>query len=120
MNLKSSLLLTLTTIAAFTATVSAKESCAACGQEVGSKPVPVKIVNPSDLPPTFKKASLEVVLTVDENGVPHDVRAIGLVDEKVEERVVTAVSQWRFTPSYLNGRAIPSRVVLPLDVLADA
>ena len=93
----------------------------ACTTEASpSAPVPVSVVSPTDLPRTFRPTTVQVTLTIDEKGVPHNVKPVGFVDRDVAKRVIAAVSQWRFTPKQVNGQAVAGRFVLPLEIVEGA
>lgn len=82
-----------------------------------SKPVPVKIVHPTDLPRDFENYTVELKLTIDENGVPHDVRPAQWMPRNLSSRIVPVVAQWRFSPSYVDGHPVKTEVVLPLKLV---
>lgn len=84
-------------------------ACATC-----SKPVPVYVVNPINLPREAQDTTVELVLTIDEKGIPHDVKPLYYVDTRVSARLKEAVAQWRFAPRVEDGRAVTTRAVLPV------
>lgn len=115
----SLLLATLATAALFTtpALANSTSTCPRCGAARDTaKPYPIKVVNPTNLPRDFVKSTINVALTVDEKGVPSDVHTLGPVDRRVAARVVSAVSQWRFSPKVVDGVPVSGRCVLPIEL----
>ena len=104
---------------AFAATPAFAENCTncpTCAKRADGLPHPVKVVNVTDLPMTFVKSTVFVELRLDAQGVPTAVRALGPVDRSVAARVVSAVSQWRFTPKQVDGVPVAGQFVLPLEI----
>lgn len=83
-------------------------------------PVPVKVVQPTDLPRSFTEATVELTFTIDEAGNVHDVAPVSRIDKKVAQRLLPAVAQWKFTPMVEDGRPVPVRVIFPLKLSARA
>ncbi len=83
-----------------------------------SKPVPIHVVSPTNLPWDFDHATVNLAFTIDEKGVPHDVRTVGRLPAEVASQLITAVSQWRFRPMLENGKPATTRVVLPLTLVS--
>ncbi len=111
--MKSSLLLSAT-LAALFATVA----FAAPAEPVHTvAPVPLKVVHPTNLPPSYENETVEVTFMLDAKGVPHDVKSMARLPEQVSKNLLPAVAQWRFTPFYRNGQATPTQVVLPLKLI---
>lgn len=81
------------------------------------KPVPIKIVHPTGIPREYENATVELTMTIDESGVPHNVEPSGRLPAQVSERLCSAVTQWRFSPCYVDGRATRTRVLLPLHLV---
>jgi TonB family protein len=79
-------------------------------------PVPARIVNPINLPPRFMGATVILSLTIDATGRPHHVTAVASDDVVVAKSVVSAVSQWKFTPGRVNGVPVSIKVTLPVEV----
>lgn len=78
-------------------------------------PVPAQ-VGSIQLPHFHQGADVTVRMTIDENGQPHNVRVTGTRNQAAYKRLVSAVSQWKFTPGRKNGQAVATRVELPLEV----
>lgn len=92
--------------------------CAVCEAHQASKPHPIKIVNPTDLPRNFVKSTVTLLMNLDENGVPSAIHPISRIDSEVAARVVSAVSQWRFSPLVVGGVPVAGSVVLPIEITA--
>lgn len=80
-------------------------------------PVPVKVVNPTGLFRHHEGAIVKLSLTIDATGRPHDIRIMSSWDENLKERLLSAVSQWRFTPAMKNGAPVPARILLPIELV---
>lgn len=80
-------------------------------------PVPVSIVNPTNLHPNYKGATVRVKFTVDEAGQAHDIRVVSAKDAVVAKSLESAISQWRFTPARRNGVPVSAKVELPLQLV---
>ena len=80
-------------------------------------PVPVSIVNPANLPPSYKGATVNLKFTVDETGQAHDIRVVSNKDRVVAKNLAAAISQWKFTPARQNGVPVSSKVTLPLQLV---
>ena len=82
-------------------------------------PVVTKVVNPAGIARRFEGATVRVTLTVDENGKPSDIRLLTSNDRNLKDTLIPAVAQWEFAPARLNGKAIPAKVELPIQLLSD-
>lgn len=80
-------------------------------------PVPARVVSPTGLPRRAEGSTVTLSLTIDAAGQPHDVKVVWGGDREVSRSVVSAVSQWSFTPARKNGVAVSSRVLLPLELV---
>jgi len=80
------------------------------------RPKPLVVVDPINLPRTFKGATIDVEFSLDGDGRPRDVRLSSANGATVKEQVLKAFSGWRFSPvdRPLAGRS--KRFVLPLEV----
>lgn len=85
-----------------------------------SLPQADKIVNPEGLSRQHLGATVRLNFTVDVNGRPQDVTVISAADRRLTQSVVTAVSQWRFTPAMQDGAPVSRRVTMPLEISAQA
>lgn len=81
-------------------------------------PVVAKIVHPTGLSRRNDGATVRVALSLDENGKPSDIRVLSNNDRNLRESLVPAVAQWEFIPARVNGKAVPSRVELPIKLVA--
>ena len=79
-----------------------------------TKPYPIQVVSPSHLPQEYENALVTLKLTIDAQGVPHNVRPAEWVPNAVAERIVSAVSQWRFAPARVHGEPVSTVAILPL------
>jgi protein TonB len=77
-----------------------------------------RISIPADEMPTTMGSSAKVVLKVslDANGSPSNVQVIRPATPEINERVVNAVRQFRWTPAMLNNQAIPEDLTLTVEV----
>ncbi len=80
-------------------------------------PVPVKIIQPVALPSRHKGSTVTLTMTIDEAGKPHHVRVMSESDQASYKSLVATVSRWQFIPGRRNGRAVPTRIELPLEVV---
>jgi TonB family protein len=81
------------------------------------KPAPVKTAGNIQLPQRHEGATVTVSMTVDENGKPRNVRVLDQGDQSQYKSLVAAVSKWEFSPARKNGKAVSTRVELPLEVV---
>ncbi len=96
----------------------AKETAATDAAQLAA-PVVTKVVHPAGIARRFEGATVRVTLTVDENGKPSDIRLVANNDRNLKDTLIPAVAQWEFAPARLNGKAISSRVELPIQLLSD-
>jgi hypothetical protein len=93
------------------------DGCSTGNDVKATLPVPTKVVQFKDLSRKYENATVAVTMTIDAAGVPHDVKPAGNMPRELIAVVVPMVQQWRFRPSYVNGQAVPARVVLPLQLV---
>lgn len=98
-----------------TANAASCDKCATGSTSV-QMPVPVHVVSVTNLPTTFEAGTVELALTIDEQGVPQRVKPMQNLSAEVKSSVVSAVSQWRFTPKYVDGKPVKAQVILPLQI----
>ncbi len=82
-----------------------------------SMPALVKIVHPTGIFPSHRGEVVRLSLTIDETGLPHNVRFVSGRDPNLVQRLLPAVTQWKFTPAVKNGRAVAMEVVLPIQLV---
>jgi TonB family protein len=104
----------LLSTAGFATTIDAHDQIIASTNLVA--PVPVKIVNPVNLPFRFENETVTLSLTIDAAGVPHNIKVVSRGDHEASQSLVSAVSQWKFTPGLLNGVPVTTRVTLPVEL----
>jgi TonB family protein len=77
-----------------------------------------RISIPADAMPTTMGSSTRVVLrvTLDETGSPSSVQVLHPVSPEIDDRVVSAVRQFRWTPAMLNNKAVPEDLTLTVEV----
>ena len=80
-------------------------------------PKPAEIVTPTELPPSYKGQTVDVTFTVDANGQVSNVRLVRATDRYLTKSLVTALSQWKFTPARKNGVPVSAKVFLPLHLV---
>lgn len=98
------------------ATVTTLDPVKAAAPVKFEAPAPLPGVGPVEMPSSHKSADVTLRMTIDENGRPHNVRVAGTRDQTSYKRLVSAVSQWKFSPARRNGQPVPTRVELPLEV----
>ncbi|HEY7402542.1 MAG TPA: energy transducer TonB [Candidatus Angelobacter sp.] len=73
-------------------------------------------ISPDDLPPRFEQY-LVVEVTISIDGKVVDARiAAGQVDQKIQDRVLAAIREYKYVPAKHNGSPIPSQVDLVIHV----
>jgi TonB family protein len=80
-------------------------------------PVPTKIVNPTGISPGHRGEIVRLSLTIDESGLPHNVRFVSGRDPNLVQHLLPAVAQWKFTPAVKHGRPVATEVVLPIQLV---
>ncbi len=79
-------------------------------------PVPVKTIQPIELPSSHRGSEVSLSMTVDAAGKPSNVRVANVRDQAAYKRIIATVSRWEFSPARKNGVAVPAKVELPLEV----
>lgn len=120
MKTTSLLLAASASLAMFISPALAAPAAPAAAAPSATKPYPIKVVNPTELPRSFSKSTVTLALKLDANGVPSEIQPISRVDKKVAARLVEAVSQWRFAPITVNGKPVAGPAVLPLEITPTA
>jgi TonB family protein len=62
----------------------------------------------SEVPPGVE-GSVIVEITIDDHGTVIETRVLQALGYGIEEKVLAALRNWRFTPATIDGRAIPSQ-----------
>lgn len=79
-------------------------------------PVPVKTIQPIELPSSHRGSEVNLSMTVDAAGKPSNIRVMNTRDQAAYKRIIATVAQWEFSPARRNGVAVPAKVELPLEV----
>lgn len=91
---------------------------AAVGQ-VDTKPRPIHVVEPTDLPHRYIGETVNVMLLLDESGQPSDVKLVDHAnDTQLANSLLPAIAQWKFSPAQKNGEPVSHRVMLPVELIA--
>jgi TonB family protein len=76
----------------------------------------VKAIAP-DVPSVESSVEVEVKFVVDTAGVPREISVADTGDASLEASLANAVSKWRFRPLLKDGKAITSKVILPVRII---
>lgn len=79
-------------------------------------PVPVKTIQPIELPSSHRGSEISLSMTIDAAGRPSNIRVANVPDQAAYRRIIATVSKWEFAPARKNGVAVPAKVELPLEV----
>jgi|GEM_PF-513853 len=86
--------------------------------QIDTKPHPIHVVEPTDLPRRYIGETVNVTFLLDEAGQPSDVKlADHANDSELAESLLPAVAQWKFSPLKKDGKAISHRVMLPVELI---
>ncbi len=80
-------------------------------------PVVARMVAPTGLSRRLEGATVTLSMTVDANGQPSHIKVVSRADRDLTGNLVAAVAQWQFTPAKKNGVAVPSKIVLPVELV---
>jgi hypothetical protein len=73
-------------------------------------------ISPDDLPPRFEQYLIvEITISIDGKVVDARITA-GLVDQKIQDKVLAAIREYKYIPAKHNGSPIPSQVDLVVHV----
>lgn len=78
-------------------------------------PVPVSVVAP-DAYGVESGSEAYLTFTVDEQGVPQEIEVKSATSDTLAANAVKAVAKWRFTPAMVEGKAVATKVALPVVV----
>ena len=79
-------------------------------------PLPIKVVAPAGLPENFRPTTFNVTMVIDREGRPQNIEIEPKATAEVSKLLVTALSQWRFSPALKDGVPVEKLVILPLRV----
>ena len=80
------------------------------------RPIAATVVNPVNLPHTYKGEVLRVEFSLDEQGRPQAIELPAVTDSVLKARVVAAFRQWRFETEAMPAGRTDRRFVLPLEI----
>ena len=102
-------------LAAIAATSEEQSYLETCRKEPGV-PVPVAVVSPT-VGAEFHGGFVELEFVVDANGKPAGFSIKSATDDVLAKVVVDAVKQWRFLPAEIDGKAVATKVALPVKIV---
>jgi len=79
-------------------------------------PLPIKVVAPEGLPWNFRPTTFSVTMLIDRDGRPQDIKIASKANAELTKLLVSALSQWRFSPALKDGVPVAQMVTLPLRV----
>jgi len=79
-------------------------------------PVPVKAISP-DAVKVDNSVEIEVKFVVDTAGIAREISVADIGNASLEASLSKAVSQWRFRPMLKDGKAVTSKVILPVRIV---
>lgn len=79
-------------------------------------PVPVKVVTPH-VASDYAGSEVKLEFIIDGTGVPKDITVLDAVSGDLAKSLTTAVAGWRFQPLVRDGKAISTKVVLPMRIV---
>jgi len=80
-------------------------------------PVPIERVAPvypADLKRDRIQGAVSLVFIIDESGIPTRISVEKSSDSRFSQTAIQAVKQWKFQPGFIDGRAVKTRIRLPL------
>lgn len=80
------------------------------------RPIASTVVNPINLPHSYKGEVLRVEFTLDAQGRPQSIELPSVTDPVLKARVVAAFRQWRFEADTASSGRADRRFVLPLEI----
>lgn len=84
---------------------------------VNALPIPIKVVSPTAIPREYENKTVVLKMLIDASGVPSEIEPAGMLPVEVSERLRIALRQWRFSPRYVDGHPVATRVELPLNLV---
>lgn len=81
-------------------------------------PVPLTVVSPV-VPAEYAGTTVELEFTIDAKGKPEDIVSRTPVESDLVHLLSRTIAQWKFEPLRRDGKAVPSRVVLPVRIVDD-
>jgi outer membrane biosynthesis protein TonB len=81
-------------------------------------PVPTKVVTPR-VASEYAGTSVSLAFIVDESGTPQDIIVPEATPAELAKTLTAALSKWKFEPLVRDGKAIRTKVVLPMLIVDD-
>lgn len=76
-------------------------------------PVPTKVVTP-EVGSEYTGSSVSLAFIVDETGTPRNITVPEATPAELARTLTAAVAKWKFDPLVKDGKAVKSKVVLPM------
>ncbi|MBS0662155.1 MAG: energy transducer TonB [Verrucomicrobia bacterium] len=83
-------------------------------------PVVKEVVHPTGLMDRHEGITVNVSMTIDAQGKPHDIRLLSLRDPYLVKQLVPTLAQWRFAPATRDGVPVSMKVILPVKLIAES
>ena len=86
--------------------------------ECSKLPVVLKTVRFQAVPTRFNNSTVNVVMTIDEAGVPRQIEGLQPMPLDLASGLVPSLSQWKFSPACdKDGKPVALRIVLPVKLV---
>jgi len=79
-------------------------------------PVPVKVVTPR-VDSDYAGTVVKLEFTIDGTGLPKDITVLDAVSGDLAKSLTAAVAGWKFQPLVRDGKAVTTKVVLPMRIV---
>jgi TonB family protein len=79
-------------------------------------PVPVKVVTPR-VASDYAGTAVKLEFTIDGAGLPRNITVLDSVPAELANSLTVAVAGWKFQPLFREGKAISTKVVLPVRIV---
>ncbi len=76
-------------------------------------PKPTKVISPK-VASEYAGTSVQLAFTVDESGTPQEITVPEATPADLAKTLTAAVAQWKFEPLVRDGKAVRTKVVLPM------
>ncbi|MCF7688634.1 MAG: energy transducer TonB [Cephaloticoccus sp.] len=78
-------------------------------------PVPLAVVSP-ELPAQYAGQRVMVEMVINKSGIPGSIKVKETKDVVLENKLIEAMTQWRFAPALRDGEPVETTVVVPIHI----